>query len=804
MSAINLNSFRAYVGNQDNDGRFKVDGGTVKSSQKDCIVYWSNPKSVTAFKNAFQRDYSPGVQAKFKDEFTQLKELNCTQVRSILRRADSEAEKEKIANIVQGRVDDMTRNKRPGAMVLKGFAPTGGSETELAVGRLTASVPRDPVIKTTKDGVNAFGKLDAPPSPEFLRGYKYGELPANKSASFLKAMSMTHALTPTGDSLKPDQLATKGNVTSGTKAHQIPKVDHAIWLGGPLKSDSFKANLVKTKTENPDWEVNLWTNCTREELATATDPSDMFTFKQWATDNGINLINVDEVFSGDNGMTNQDIYKAGENKRRGIGFAQSSDVLRLEVLDRFGGIYLEGDNNLVPGKTLTEVAQTAVDQEGFQAAQMDGRLNNSTFVSTKGHDKVKALNVEIQQRGWKPQYEISVLSGAPVPTKEQLDKGSHLFAMNTRVERFDVMARTGPNVVKSRVEDSAKWKIPETLLKVNSDSSWYANLKPVGLKTLEDGTTLETQTQISGRVRLATLPPQAVAPDALSGPQQQKVDRVLKDSISVLMEHMTVAPGHLDLNLVEPHIKQLPLEQQQWARETLIQALSMDALGAATSTVTGISLPKDVQMPKVALDFIFNKNGCAGPFPNLKMSTQALHEACASGQTATVDYMVKNGALLEKTDTDPAKNYLSPIGLGMDGRKSEEVGRQRTALEFAVLGGKPDVVSLITAEPSIKSQINADLIKTALGFGQIEIAADLMAKRPDITLTDKEITAALESWVKGVNIERLAAHNQVSLIKVKSGDDFPTKLKGDALKSMITRTKAYLTDPETAKPLMRD
>ena len=82
----------------------------------------------------------------------------------------------------------------------------------------------------------------------------------------------------------------------------IPKKIHQIWLGGPLpeKYKKFQQSWIEN---HPDWEYKLWTDKDIEEL---------------------NLINIK-------------YYKNGKN------LGEKSDIARLEILYRFGGLYIDTD-----------------------------------------------------------------------------------------------------------------------------------------------------------------------------------------------------------------------------------------------------------------------------------------------------------------------------------------------------------------------------------------------------------------------------------------------------------------------------
>lgn len=194
--------------------------------------------------------------------------------------------------------------------------------------------------------IDPFGTLAQDPYPNSpLANYNYGGLTADKGAAFLQGISMTGNLPADLNDLRGDRLA-QGQLSSG-----IPPLQHSIWVGNPLdannpKQQRFMDALARNKRENPNWTVVLWTDQSRANLANANDTTDVgrkrLAMVRWARENGIVLANIDEVFSGNNQMTLQTASNY-ERLRGGPGRAAASDITRLEVINRFGGFYVDGD-----------------------------------------------------------------------------------------------------------------------------------------------------------------------------------------------------------------------------------------------------------------------------------------------------------------------------------------------------------------------------------------------------------------------------------------------------------------------------
>lgn len=84
---------------------------------------------------------------------------------------------------------------------------------------------------------------------------------------------------------------------------KIPKIIHQIWLGSPVPP-VYERYMKSWQEKHPNWEYYLWTD-----------------------------ENVHELFP----LYNQQYYDAAEN------YGMKSDILRWELLYRFGGLYVDMD-----------------------------------------------------------------------------------------------------------------------------------------------------------------------------------------------------------------------------------------------------------------------------------------------------------------------------------------------------------------------------------------------------------------------------------------------------------------------------
>lgn len=91
-------------------------------------------------------------------------------------------------------------------------------------------------------------------------------------------------------------------VINGTGKDKIPHKIHQIWLGSKLP-DAYRKFTDSWQKYHPTWEYKLWTDDDVKEF----------------------------------GLQNEKFYYQSKN------FGQKSDILRYEILNRFGGLYVDTD-----------------------------------------------------------------------------------------------------------------------------------------------------------------------------------------------------------------------------------------------------------------------------------------------------------------------------------------------------------------------------------------------------------------------------------------------------------------------------
>lgn len=102
----------------------------------------------------------------------------------------------------------------------------------------------------------------------------------------------------------------------------VPKKLHFIWVGG-LLPDKYISNIKSFKTNNPEYEINLWTQVITQELLK----------------NSTNTFIVNNITSAMENYITKDLIDAEPN------MGAKSDILRYEVVYRNGGVYFDTDSH---------------------------------------------------------------------------------------------------------------------------------------------------------------------------------------------------------------------------------------------------------------------------------------------------------------------------------------------------------------------------------------------------------------------------------------------------------------------------
>lgn len=157
-------------------------------------------------------------------------------------------------------------------------------------------------------------------------------------------------------------LPSKISVVAGASP-KIPKIIHQIWLGPNLPPSYFHDFQARWKSLHPDWEYHLWSESELEALQ----------------------------------LDNWDLVEKSQN------WAEKADIIRCDLLDKFGGVYLDVD--MEPCHSINELHEKYDFYAGLEHPHKIATTNNRVWVgisimaSRPGHAIMKNWKKRIRA-GW--------------------------------------------------------------------------------------------------------------------------------------------------------------------------------------------------------------------------------------------------------------------------------------------------------------------------------------------------------------------------------------------------------------------
>ncbi|MDP9792686.1 hypothetical protein J2S43_001198 [Catenuloplanes nepalensis] len=368
-----------------------------------------------------------------------------------------------------GRPDPAPVTGGPVAVAPRAPGDAARMQAVLRAGWTQAPQPRSPML-----GPDYFGVRNPAPRPAWLANFDVTDVKSHQQASFFEGVHLGRgALTGpppltsrSGTVIESSLLRTVPSRTGliKRKTVHIPRISHSIWLGGPLAATgtqgAFRQNL-ELIAQTSGFDVVLWTDVTRGQAIDAMNaqpgsPAHAAThtvreFVEWAGRHGIRLVNVDEIFHADARMRLHDEFAAERHRGTGLGYASASDILRAEMLYRYGGVYTDGDNVLHDGlaNAVGAVANSTVGMAvgdtvpaAAPAATLP-RYNNAVLVAPARHEGMSAYLDAIRDSYARSEHDNATFArlgtipdppNPPVPTD-----------VTAQGVRTGVISRTGPS-----------------------------------------------------------------------------------------------------------------------------------------------------------------------------------------------------------------------------------------------------------------------------------------------------------------------------------------------------------------------
>jgi hypothetical protein len=463
-------------------------------------------------------------------------------------------------------------------------------------------------------GSDPYGLRMPPSPPDFLAGFDFAEVRPEHVAPLLRRLSLTRAEMPdeaefTATALESD----RGRLSVAERTEQqrrwgraadsgapllapvtrIPRVVHSIWLGGPPPLDGDFIDNVGYTARRYAGEIDyvLWTDVPRTAFSGETeDAAPARGLLAWARENGVLLVSVSEVFHRDAPMVCQAQFAAETAKQRPHGYAAASDILRLEVIGRFGGFYIDGDLKLSEryertpdGEPFESVPQlidrVAASELGFTMdpiPKWDDAVNNDLVIAPAAHPAVRL---------WSEDTRVNYLISQTAVVGGLENMSRRLSGMDLHAMRYLAPYRTGRvhHKVLLRLGLTGK-DLPATQPPILywSTCSWIPMNAPVSQDEADGAKApaADDASEVSGTgVRRSAA---GGEPDGAESADDAEVIRVLKYCHTALDWQLRAREGNLYLSSIDPVMRSLPDPDAGWT--ALLIAFSFArALGHAAA-----------------------------------------------------------------------------------------------------------------------------------------------------------------------------------------------------------------------------
>lgn len=156
------------------------------------------------------------------------------------------------------------------------------------------------------------------------------------------------------------------------KYGEIPKIIHQIWMGNEMPEE-LKV-LCTTWSSWEGWSYQLWD----EE----------------------SILNL--------GLVNQDLFFEAKS------LGEKSDIARLEILERFGGIYVDTDFECLSPEKIEELCQRYDLIMGCEPLEHKFSVGNAFFASSPHHPFLRSLNQKIRKSFYQYRHDWAVETTGPM------------------------------------------------------------------------------------------------------------------------------------------------------------------------------------------------------------------------------------------------------------------------------------------------------------------------------------------------------------------------------------------------------
>ncbi|MFE1522052.1 hypothetical protein ACFW9I_35520 [[Kitasatospora] papulosa] len=322
----------------------------------------------------------------------------------------------------------------------------------------------------------------------------------------------------------------------------IPLISFSIWKGSvPSRDDPrtalFWERLAESADKHRKLQHILVSDIDRDEirkaLTTTNCPpdgerdADVWKLARHLRHHNIWLADSRELYG--NEMMNGRAAEMRSRRRTGPGLVVGSDILRLNLMYDFGGMYLDGNKKI---DSLDIFRQTAESATAFALHKDSG---NGFFLAPRRHPQIRAFLREIEESYEKDQVAL-VRDGYSYGGGEESTVGE----VNLN-RRHSLMERTGPFMVKRALLRSG-WRATSTESSANQQYSSLGRGPDLLFATVDDPGQGSWKFPVRQTYRLS---------------RQEVFDRV-EDITASLVSDLANKRGHLDFVDIEGPLKALP------------------------------------------------------------------------------------------------------------------------------------------------------------------------------------------------------------------------------------------------------
>ena len=158
----------------------------------------------------------------------------------------------------------------------------------------------------------------------------------------------------------------------------IPKIAHLIWLGSNIKFSSIDF-IISFFKENPDYQIYIWSDDEKFIKSTLNTRNHGY-FSNILVSQRFNIKNIELLKK----LSDPVILQSFEAVRREvngykINYAAASDILRLMILRKYGGLYLDEDIRF--SRVHNPIGQLT-SRNSFMIGAWPGFFSNAMLAST--------------------------------------------------------------------------------------------------------------------------------------------------------------------------------------------------------------------------------------------------------------------------------------------------------------------------------------------------------------------------------------------------------------------------------------